>query len=148
MKTRGLIVTLVFFAAAGGLLVWASLSAGAGTQESKDLNARIFELRIYHTHPGKLDDLHARFRNHTNRLFVKHGITLIGYWTPAQGPEAENTLIYIIAHESREAAKKSWAAFRADPEWKKAYADSRRDGPIVARVESKFLNPTDYSPIR
>jgi hypothetical protein len=148
MKKHGIIGTLLLFAAGFGLLIWLNLPIGATAEESKALSARVFELRTYHTNPGKLQDLHARFRNHTNRLFVKHGMTLIGYWTPAEGPEAQNTLIYIIAHESREAAEKSWAAFRNDPEWVKARADSEVDGALVNKVESKFLNPTDYSPIR
>lgn len=147
MKKRAIIGTFVL-AAGFGLLVWSNPAARATAEESETLRARVFEMRIYHTNPGKLQDLHARFRDHTNHLFVKHGITLIGYWTPAEGPEAENTLIYIIAHESREAAKKSWAAFRVDPEWKKVYSESRADGALVNKVESKFLTPTDFSPLR
>jgi hypothetical protein len=109
---------------------------------------RVFEMRTYYTPPGKLNDLHRRFREHTNALFVKHGMQLVGYWTPAEGPEAENTLIYILAYPSRDAREKSWKAFSADPEWKAVRAESEKNGKIVDRVESKFLNPTDYSPIR
>jgi hypothetical protein len=109
---------------------------------------RFFELRIYTANPGKLDALNARFRNHTNKLFVKHGMELIGYWTPADGPESENTLIYILAYPSREAREASWKAFQADPDWKTARAESEKDGRLVEKVESKFLNPTDYSPIK
>jgi hypothetical protein len=110
--------------------------------------ARFFELRIYTAHDGKLEALHQRFRDHTNRLFQKHGMQLVGYWTPAEGPEAENTLIYVLAYESRAARDKAWEAFKNDPDWIKAYEQSHKDGPLVKKVESKFMNSTDYSPIR
>lgn len=109
---------------------------------------RIFEMRTYTTNEGKLDDLHARFRDHTNRIFVKHGITLIGYWTPVEGPESKNTLVYILAYPSREARERAWQAFRNDPEWQKAKADSEKNGVLVKNVDSKFLRATDYSPIQ
>ena len=109
------------------------------------LKARIFEMRTYTTAEGRLDVLHKRFREHTNYLFVKHGMTLIGYWTPADKPE---TLVYILAYPNMEARKKSWKGFRNDEAWKKASADSKKDGPVVTKVVARFLNPTDYSPIR
>jgi hypothetical protein len=112
--------------------------------------ARVFELRTYTTNDGKLDALNARFKNHTVALFTKHGMTNIGYWTPVDPPRSQNTLIYILAHPSLEAAKKSWAAFREDPVWQKARAESEAQGAIVKQggVESVFLNATDYSPIK
>ena len=110
--------------------------------------AQIYELRTYVTNDGKLDDLHARFSNHTNHIFVKHGMKLVGYWTHAEGDHTNDTLVYMIAHESREAAKANWAGFGADEEWKKVYAASRADGPLVKDITSVFLNPTDYSPMR
>lgn len=109
---------------------------------------RVFEMRTYITHPGKLPDLHRRFREHTTALFEKHGMTNIGYWTPAEGPEAENTLVYLLAYPSREAREKSWKAFLADPDWIKAYTASHQNGPLVDKVVSQFLSPTDYSAIR
>jgi hypothetical protein len=109
---------------------------------------RLFEMRIYTTHPGKLEDLHKRFREHTNALFKKHGMELVGYWTPAEGDEAKNTLIYILAYPNREAREQSWQGFLNDPDWKAAFAESHKDGPLVMKVESKFLNPTDYSDIK
>jgi hypothetical protein len=109
---------------------------------------RVFEIRTYYAHEGKLDALNARFRNHTVRLFTKHGMTNIGYWTPREGPMAGNTLIYILAHADRDAAKKSWDAFRADPEWQKARAESEAGGPIVSKIDSVFLQATDYSPLK
>ena len=111
--------------------------------------ARVFELRTYTTNEGKLPALNARFRDHTTRLFTKHNMTNIGYWTPQDGPLAENTLIYIIAHASREAAKANWAGFRADPDWVKARTESEAAGAILAKPpESMFLVATDYSLIK
>ncbi len=106
---------------------------------------RIFEMRTYYTVPGRLDALNARFRDHTCRLFQKHGMELVGFWTPH---DEKDKLVYILAYPSREAAKASWDAFRADPDWKKAQTASEKDGKIVSRVESIFLDPTDYSGIR
>lgn len=121
--------------------------SSAATEASPSIaeDSRCFEMRTYHTHPGKLEALHKRFREHTNKLFEKHGMTLIGYWVP---DDRENTLVYILAYPSREARDKAWDGFRNDPEWKKAFAESRVDGPIVEKVESVFLEATDYSPIK
>lgn len=109
---------------------------------------RIYELRIYTTNEGKLDALLARFRDHTCKLFEKHGIENIGYWTPIEAADgAENTLIYVIAHKSREGAKAAWAEFGKDPEWQAARAASEANGKILAKApESVFMNATDYSP--
>ena len=110
--------------------------------------SRVFEIRTYTTHPGKLEALNTRFRNHTLKLFEKHGMTNIGYWTPADTPLAENTLIYVVAHKSRDAAKASWDAFRSDPEWVKVRTASEAAGPINVKIDSVFLNATDYSPLK
>ena len=110
--------------------------------------ARIFELRTYTSPDGKLDALQARFRDHTRRIFDKHGMTSIGYWVPEDEPLRSNTLIYILAHPSREAAKKNWAEFAADPEWKKVSEESQKDGPIVSKVVSVFMDAADYSAIK
>jgi NIPSNAP len=109
---------------------------------------RVFELRTYTAPDGKLDNLHARFRSHTTRLFQKHGMTNIGYFRPADAPLAQNTLVYVLAYPSREAAKASWDAFRADPEWQKVVEESQRNGPIVANVQSVFMTAADYSPLK
>ena len=109
---------------------------------------KVFELRTYTTNQGKLDALQARFRNHTIRLFEKHGMTSIGYWVPEDAPLASNTLIYIIAHPSREAAKKNWAEFREDPEWQKVKAESEAAGQIVSKIDSVYLKATDYSALK
>jgi hypothetical protein len=109
---------------------------------------RIFELRTYTAKPGRLQDLLARFRNHTTRLFEKHGMVNIGYWVPADPPRAQDTLIYLLAHKDRDSAKRSWDAFRNDPEWIKVKAASEANGPLVEKVESVFLNALDFSKIR
>ena len=109
---------------------------------------RVYELRTYTATEGKLANVNARFRDHTRRIFEKHGMKNIGYWTPLEGPTAGTTLVYILEHQSREAARASWAAFRTDPDWLKAKAESETAGPIVAKVESVFLSPTDYSPLK
>ena len=98
---------------------------------------KVFELRVYHASPGKLEALHARFRDHTCKLFQKHGMEVIGFWTPTDGDEAKDTLIYILAFPSVEAQKKAWQDFRADPEWIKVKADSEKDGSLTTKVESR-----------
>jgi len=128
------------------------LLGGAGVMamaKEKPVENRVFELRTYVASPGKMDALHARFRDHTNKLFVKHGMELVGYWTPSSGEKADLTLVYILAHKSEAAAKASWDAFRNDPDWKKAKEESEKDGvKLAAEVKSQFLKPTDYSPIK
>jgi hypothetical protein len=111
-------------------------------------STRVFEKRTYTCFEGKLDALNARFRDHTIRIFKKHGMTSIGYWVPQDGPEHNTTLVYIISHASREAAKANWDAFRADPEWQKVAKESEANGKIVAKVESVYMDPTDYSMIK
>jgi hypothetical protein len=137
------IITLTLFVAA-----WVGYAAHEAQGGKKVEDTRVFEMRTYYAHPGKMTALHARFREHTNKLFVKHGMTLIGYWSPIDKKEAEEKLIYILAYPSKAAADKSWVDFRADPEWKAAQTASEKDGPLVAKVVSVFMNPTDYSPIK
>jgi hypothetical protein len=134
-----------------GILLSAGLMFGALLSPARAADAptaRVFELRTYYTLPGRLDALHKRFREHTMRMFEKHGMTNIGYWVPQDGPARDNTLIYVISHASREQAKANWAAFVADPEWQKIAADSQKDGKIVERIESVFMDATDYSPLK
>lgn len=126
-------------------LTAAALFAGAAFVTAADLkDSRVYELRIYHAAPGKLDDLNARFRDHTVRLFEKYGMENVGYWTPIDN--TNNLLIYVLGHASRDAAKKSFAAFGQDPEWKSAQKASEANGRLVTKVESYFMEPTDYSP--
>jgi hypothetical protein len=111
-------------------------------------HGRVFELRTYTCNEGKLPDLLARFRNHTMKIFETHGMTNIAYWVPQDAPESQNTLIYVLAHPSREAAKKNWAAFVADPEWQKVQKESEANGKIVNKVVSVFMDPADFSPMK
>ncbi len=109
---------------------------------------RVFELRTYTCYEGKLDALKARFRDHTIQIFKRHGMESVGYWVPQDPEKSKNTLIYILAHPSLDAAKKNWAEFRNDPEWKKVSADSELNGKIVQHVDSVFMDPADFSPMK
>ena len=109
---------------------------------------RVFELRTYHCYPGKLETLKTRFREHTTKIFEKHGMTNVAYWTFQDEPDKSNTLIYVISHESREQAKKNWDEFRTDPEWQKVQKDSEANGKIVEKVDSVFLDAADFSPLK
>jgi hypothetical protein len=111
-------------------------------------DARVFELRTYYANPGKMAALHARFRDHTCKLFEKHGMTVIGFWSPIEKDRSEEVLVYLLAFPSKEAADKAWKEFQADPDWKKAKADSEKDGPLVKKVDRVFLTPTDYSKLK
>ncbi|MFN4259300.1 MAG: NIPSNAP family protein [Gemmataceae bacterium] len=117
-------------------------------QGDKPVETRVFEMRTYYAAPGKMEALHARFRNHTCKLLEKHGMTLVGFWAPTDAQQAEQKMVYIVAFPSRAAAEKSWQAFRADPEWLAAKEASEKNGVLVQKVESIYLNPTDYSPIK
>jgi hypothetical protein len=121
---------------------------GGGAPVQAQTSSRVFELRTYTAHPGKFEAMKARFREHILPLFKKHNLTLVGFWTYADGPAAENALVYILSHESREAAKKNWAAFIADPVRVKVWAETEKDGPINLKVESVYINPFDMSPIK
>jgi NIPSNAP len=112
--------------------------------QAADLDKRVYEMRVYYAAEGKLDALHARFRNHTCKLFEKHGMQNIGYWSPVENPERK--LIYFLAYPDRESREKSWKNFMADPEWQAAYKASEVDGKLVAKVDMLFLQATDYSP--
>jgi len=137
------------------LLVFAAiLAAGVvgfrlgQTNTVRAANGRVFEIRTYTAEPGKLEALHARFRDHTLGIFQKHGMTSVGYFAPSYDPLAKNTLIYVLAFPSRDAAKKSWDDFRNDPEWQRVSKESEANGKLVANVDSKFVEPTDYSPLK
>ncbi len=142
MKT---ILTALFALALAATLNSTAQEKSESPSVAKD--SRCFELRTYYAAPGKLEDLHARFRDHTNKIFVKHGMELIGYWVPTDKEQGDK-LIYIIAHKSRDAAKKSWQGFRDDPDWKKVQAESEAKGKLVEKVESVYMAATDYSPLK
>jgi hypothetical protein len=122
------------------------MSALAGVQGVAEQDGVVFELREYHASEGKLDDLLARFRNHTITIFKRHGMESVAYWTPTDDPLKGKTLFYILKHPSREAATANWAAFHDDPEWKSVSAASEVNGKLVEKVESTFLKLTGFSP--
>ena len=144
-KWRSIAVGIVAVWVGAGIV---GLQSATSAPEAAQASARVFELRTYTANPGKFDAMKVRFRDHILPLFKKHNLTVVGFWTPADAPLSENTLIYILAHESREAAKKNWAAFSADPVRKQVWADTEKDGPINMKVESVYMNPTDFSPIK
>lgn len=131
------------------LLTAAVLAAAmVATAQAQDKKERFFEMREYFANPGKMDALHKRFKDHTNKLFTKHGMELVGYWVVASGDQAGQKLVFVLAYPSKEGREKSWEAFQKDPEWQKAKAESEKDGPLVAKAVSTFMTPTDYSPIK
>ena len=122
-------------------------AASASPSIVKD--SRTFELRTYYATPGRLEELHKRFRNHTIRLFKKHGMTIVGFWAPtAPADAAANTLVYVLAYPDEAARETAWKAFNTDPEWIAARDASERNGKIVAKVESVMMKATDYSDLK
>ncbi|MEP7272140.1 MAG: NIPSNAP family protein [Acidobacteriota bacterium] len=112
-------------------------------------DSRVFELRTYTAAPGKLEELHARFRNHTLKLFKKHGMEVVGFWGPTDKEKgSENTLVYVLAFPSREALANAWRAFRTDPEWREAAKESEKNGKLTDKVESVIMMATDYAPVK
>lgn len=133
------------------ILSLTSLTLGLGMgvfYSSSAQNQKVFELRTYTATPGNLDKLHARFRDHTTRIFNKHGMEVVGYWSPTSEEESMDTMVYMLEHASRDAARNSWSAFIQDPEWSEVAAASNADGEILAGIESKYLIATDYSPMQ
>ena len=126
-------------------MIPASLWAAA-RQDNTSSAVGVFELRVYHAASGKLSDLLARFRDHTVKLFERHGIKSVAYWTPVDEPEKSNTLIYILQHPSREAATANWKAFQDDAEWKSVKEKSEANGKLVDKVDSTYMALTDFSP--
>lgn len=137
LKITGISVLSITVGAIGGML----FSASAQSEKA-------FELRIYTATPGNLDNLHARFRDHTTRIFAKHGMEVVGYWTPTDEEKADDTLIYVLEHASREAADASWQAFIQDPEWQEVAAASNANGQILGGIEREYMVATDYSPMQ
>ena len=145
LKNRWIVLAWAVTVFLAGLSAGSLLQSGiAHAQTAK----HVFELRTYTAPDGKLGDLHTRFRDHTIRIFNKHGMKSVIYLSPQDAPDSANTLIYVLEHPSREAAKKAWADFQADPEWVKVAADSQVNGRIVSKVVSVFADPTDYSPMK
>ena len=125
-------------------LVALTFAGNASSTLAVEPDTRVYEMRVYYAAEGKLEALNARFRDHTVKLFEKHGIENIGYWEPIENPDRQ--LIYFLAYPSREAREASWKAFKDDPAWQKAQKESEVDGKLVAKVVTKFFKATDYSP--
>jgi hypothetical protein len=126
----------------------ATLWAASQSEKTNPTQASsaVYELRIYHAAPGKLGELLARFRDHTIKLFDRHGMKSVAYWTPLDEPEKSNTLIYILRHPSREAAAANWKSFQDDPEWQSVKEKSEANGKLVDKVDSTYMALTDFSP--
>ncbi len=129
-------------------LVFLSLLIGNVSSAADEQTGVVYELRTYTATPGRLDDVLARFRNHTNALLEKHGMKVIGYWTPTDEEKAGNTLIYILHHQNRQAADQSWQKFASDPAWKKVSKESNANGRILADVVREYMVATDFSPMK
>ena len=129
-------------------LAGAALMLGANlvTQSRAQTPNHVYELRVYHATPGKLEDLKARFRNHTIAIFDRLNMKSVGYWTPQDN--TDNLLIYILEHPSRAEGDKNWAAFTADPEWKKVRAESEANGSLTTKVDRTWMVPTDFSKLK
>ncbi len=130
----------------GGLLVFCMTTLTS--QSHAQSPNHVYELRMYHTNPGKLDAVVARFRDHTVDIFKRHNMKSVGYFVPQDPPDAGNLLIYVLEHPSRAEADKNWAAFQADPEWQKVRAASEANGALVAKIDRYFMNPTDFSALK
>src|SRR4051812_45366718 len=126
------------------LLALAPLVALTAGSSAAEKDTRVYEMRVYYAAPGKLDALNARFKDHTAKLFEKHGITNVAYFTPIDNKD--NKLVYFLSYPSKDAREKAWTEFADDPDWKKARAESEKDGKLVSKAEVRFLTATDYSP--
>jgi len=135
----------------GAVVMALCLSAGGAREEKKEakkVENRLFEMRTYYAAPGKMKALHKRFNDHTCKLFKKHGMTLVGFWSPTDEKDAEKRMIYILAHASKDAADKSWKAFREDKDWIKARDASEKDGKLVDKIDLVWMKATEYSPMK
>jgi NIPSNAP len=124
----------------------AALLAAPQRADAKQSAATVYELRVYHAAPGKLEELLARFRDHTAKLFEKHGMKNVAYWTPVDEPEKGNMLIYILQHANRDAATANWKSFQDDPDWKRVKEESEANGKLAEKIDSTFMALTDFSP--
>ena len=138
------IKTLSLLSFIGGVAVTLGFSNLGGSKTSQ----HVYELRMYHAYEGKMDALIARFGDHTDAIFRRHNMRSIGFWRPEDAPYSQNLFVYILEHPSREEARKNWAAFQADPEWKKVKADSETNGTLANHIDSYFMDPTSFSALK
>ena len=146
----------VALAKLGGIKPWLLLSFLGGVAvtlgfsnvvESKT-SPHVYELRLYHVNEGKMDALIARFGDHTDAIFRRHNMKSIGFWRPEDAPYSQNLFVYVLEHPSRDEAQKNWAAFQADPEWKKVKAESETNGALANHIDSYFMDPTSFSKLK
>jgi hypothetical protein len=126
----------------------AAVTLGFNTFGGSNPPQHVYELRMYHVNPGKMDALVARFGDHTDAIFKRHNMKSIGYWVPEDVAHSQSLFIYILEHPSREEAKKNWATFQADPEWKRVKGESEAQGSLVDHIDSMFMDPTSYSALK
>jgi len=119
----------------------------AAPSPSLKSTGRLLELRTYYAMPGKLEDIHKRFRDHTLQIFAKHGMTVVGFWGPVYKKDGSDTkLVYMLSFKDRAERDAKWKEFGSDPEWQKVSKESEANGKLVEKVESMFLYDTDYAP--
>ena len=135
-------IVLVSFAA--GSLITTRL---AHVNQVRADSNRVFELRVYHTVPGTVPELESRFRDTTSKILAKHDLKVVGYWVPEGAPAWDNTFIFMVAHSSREEAKKNWDAFRADPEFQEVLK-AEQANKTVEKIDETYMRPTDFSPMK
>jgi len=133
---------LLFFLCGVAVMIGYNSLGGSNPQH------HVYELRMYHVSPGKMDALKARFGDHTDAIFKRHNMNSIGYWQPEDAPNSQNLFVYILEHPSRQEAKKNWDAFHDDPEWKKVKEESEKNGPLTSQIDSYFMDPTAFSPLQ
>jgi hypothetical protein len=138
------IKTLSLLSFIGGVAVTLGFSNLGGSKTSQ----HVYELRMYHVNEGKMDALIARFGDHTDAIFRRHNMRSIGFWRPQDEPYSRNLFVYILEHPSREEARKNWAEFQADPEWKKVKAASETNGVLANHIDSYFMDPTSFSALK
>jgi hypothetical protein len=126
----------------------AAVTMGFSSLSRSNPPAHVYELRLYQVNEGKMDALVARFGDHTDAIFKRHNMKSIGFWRPEDAPFSQNLFVYVLEHPSREEATKNWAAFQADPEWKRVKADSEVNGPLAKHIDSYFMDPTSYSALK
>ena len=158
METISIAIGTMKVAAAklGGIKAWSLLSFIGGIAVTLGLSniggskipQHVYELRMYQVNDGKMDALIARFGDHTDAIFRRHNMKSVGFWRPQDAPYSQNLFVYILEHPSREEARKNWAAFQADPEWKKVKAESETQGPLANHIDSYFMDPTSFSALK
>ena len=129
-------------------LCGAAVMLGFSVLSGSNASHHVYELRMYHVHEGKMDALRDRFRDYTDAIFKRHNMKSVGYWVPEDAPDSQNLFVYILEHPSRQEAGKNWAAFQADPEWKKVKAESEANGPLVDHIDHYFMDSTSFSALQ